>query len=263
MGVSIFKIVTKVLLLYILAEISAIWALSSDDLVDEDTEGNSTFDLLLERTREQGLVDLVIPSLVLLVNLLQKLQTLIVMQDMLRVFIICIACLNADHACLLLRPIISWVRDRISMLSSLPDTDAYKVLPVGRELLACLSTFKELCSSSEWKSVLDSLLLHIQSSRNEECDVDGRYERDGSDNLLNTFEWRKSPPLLCYWITLLRYLDSKDIVPEYAVEAVDALSSGALCFCMDGISLNLDRVSALKSLFGLPFNTSGADDFLE
>ncbi|KAG5552395.1 hypothetical protein RHGRI_010466 [Rhododendron griersonianum] len=38
------------------------------------TEGNSTSDLLLERTREQGLVDLVIPSLVLLVNLLQKLQ---------------------------------------------------------------------------------------------------------------------------------------------------------------------------------------------
>ncbi|KAG5544895.1 hypothetical protein RHGRI_017378 [Rhododendron griersonianum] len=29
------------------------------------------------------------------------------------------------------------------------------------------------------------------------------------------------------------------------------------------VSLNLDRVSVLKSLFGLPFNTSGADDFLE
>ncbi|KAI8562895.1 hypothetical protein RHMOL_Rhmol03G0070900 [Rhododendron molle] len=488
-----------------------------DYLVDEGSEGNSTSDLLLERTREQGLVDLVIPSLVLLVNLLQKLQdakeqhrntklmkallhlhremstrlascaadlsspypwsalgleaachllvsalacwpvygwtpglfsclvdslhatsllalgpkeaccllcllndllpeegfwlwkngmpmlsalrtlavgsllgpqkekqigwylqpehlervlsqltpqldkigqiilhcavsTLVVMQDMLRVFIIRIACLNADHACLLLHPIISWVRDRISVLSSLPDTDAYKVyrlldflsillehprakplllkegafqmlikvlerciavadsdekqfcdnrnidkcgfplltwhnyenlttedrsrimsyllkfckvLPVGRELLACLSTFKELCSSSEWKSALHSLLLHIQSSRNEECDVDGRYERDGSDNLLNTFEWRKSPPLLCCWITLLRSLDSKDVVPDYAVEAVDALSSGALCFCMDGISLNLERVSALKYLFGLPFNTSGADVFLE
>ncbi|KAF7145926.1 hypothetical protein RHSIM_Rhsim04G0136900 [Rhododendron simsii] len=246
---------------------------SFDYLVDEGTEGNSTSDLLLEHTREQGLVDLVIPSLVLLVNLLQKLQmstrlafsaadlsspypcsalgleaachllvsalacwpvygrtlglfsclvdshhatsllalgpkeawcllcllndllpeegfwlwkngmpmlsalrtlavgsllgpqkerqiglylqpehlervlsqltpqlgkigqiilhcavsTLVVMQDMLRVFIICIACLNADHACLLLRPIISWVRDQTSVLSSLPDTDAYKV----------------------------------------------------------------------------------------------------------------------------------------
>ncbi|KAF7146731.1 hypothetical protein RHSIM_Rhsim04G0099300 [Rhododendron simsii] len=43
-------------------------------LVGEGTEGNSTSDLLLERTREQGLVDLVIPSFVLLVNLLQKLQ---------------------------------------------------------------------------------------------------------------------------------------------------------------------------------------------
>lgn len=52
------------------------------------------------------------------------------MQDMLRVFIIRIACLNADHACLLLRPIISWVRDRISVSSSLPETDTYKVLAV-------------------------------------------------------------------------------------------------------------------------------------
>ncbi|KAG5552396.1 hypothetical protein RHGRI_010466 [Rhododendron griersonianum] len=44
------------------------------DVGDTSPTCNSTSDLLLERTREQGLVDLVIPSLVLLVNLLQKLQ---------------------------------------------------------------------------------------------------------------------------------------------------------------------------------------------
>jgi hypothetical protein len=47
---------------------------STDYLVDEGTECNSTSDLLLERNREQSLVDLLVPSLVLLINLLQKLQ---------------------------------------------------------------------------------------------------------------------------------------------------------------------------------------------
>lgn len=47
------------------------WA---DYLVDEGTECNSTSDLLLERNREQTLLDLLIPCLVLLINLLQKLK---------------------------------------------------------------------------------------------------------------------------------------------------------------------------------------------
>ncbi|KAL7225923.1 hypothetical protein ACSBR1_021135 [Camellia fascicularis] len=303
-------------------------------------------------------------------------STLAVIQDMLRVFIIRIACLNGDHARILLRPIILWIRDRISELSLLPDTDAYKVyrlldflaillehprakplllkegavqmlikvlerciaiadsdeqqfcdsrniakfgfsqltfcvpvcksislisdsrtsvqyigmhdrrdleplttedcsriflcllklckiLPVGRELLACLSTFKELGSCSEGQSALLSIFLHIQSSSTEEYDSDSRHERDGSYNLLNALEWRKSPPLLCCWITLLRSLDSKDDVPDFAIEAVGALSSGALLFCIDGKSLNLDRVVALKYLFGLPSDMSGTDDFPE
>ncbi len=46
----------------------------TDYLVDEGTECNSTSDLLLERNREQSLVDLLVPSLVLLINLLHKLQ---------------------------------------------------------------------------------------------------------------------------------------------------------------------------------------------
>ena len=46
----------------------------TDYLVDEGTECNSTSDLLLERNREKSLVDLLIPLLVLLITLLQKLQ---------------------------------------------------------------------------------------------------------------------------------------------------------------------------------------------
>lgn len=46
----------------------------TDYLVDEGTECNTTSDLLLERNREQSIVDLLVPSLVLLITLLQKLQ---------------------------------------------------------------------------------------------------------------------------------------------------------------------------------------------
>ncbi|KAH9287987.1 hypothetical protein KI387_032104, partial [Taxus chinensis] len=45
-----------------------------DYLVDEGAECNSTADLLLERSQEQFLVDMLLPSLILLLTLLRKLQ---------------------------------------------------------------------------------------------------------------------------------------------------------------------------------------------
>ena len=47
---------------------------------------------------------------------------------MLRVFIIRIACQKADNASLLLQPIMSWVRMRLSESSCQTDVDAYKVI---------------------------------------------------------------------------------------------------------------------------------------
>lgn len=47
---------------------------------------------------------------------------------MLRVFIIRIACQKAEQASKLLRPILSWINDHTSDLSSLSDTEAYKVI---------------------------------------------------------------------------------------------------------------------------------------
>ena len=46
----------------------------TDYLIDDGTECNSSSDLLLERNREQCLVDLLVPSLVFLITILQKLQ---------------------------------------------------------------------------------------------------------------------------------------------------------------------------------------------
>jgi len=48
--------------------------LPSDYLVDEGAELSSTTELLLDRTHEQAIVDLMIPSLVLLINLLNILR---------------------------------------------------------------------------------------------------------------------------------------------------------------------------------------------
>ena len=54
-------------------------------------------------------------------------QALVVIQDLLRVLIIRIACQNADNASVLLQPILSWIRDSVSESSSPSDTDVYKV----------------------------------------------------------------------------------------------------------------------------------------
>jgi hypothetical protein len=47
---------------------------STDYLVDEGAELSSTTELLLDRTHEKAIVDLMIPSLVLLINLLHILR---------------------------------------------------------------------------------------------------------------------------------------------------------------------------------------------
>lgn len=47
---------------------------SYDYLVDDGAEYNTTTDILLDRSHEQSLIDLMIPSLLLLINLLKKLQ---------------------------------------------------------------------------------------------------------------------------------------------------------------------------------------------
>ncbi|KAK4776143.1 hypothetical protein SAY87_024104 [Trapa incisa] len=52
---------------------------------------------------------------------------LIVIQDMLRVFIVRIACQNVENASILLRPIFSWISENVSNLSVPSEIDAYKI----------------------------------------------------------------------------------------------------------------------------------------
>ncbi|XP_076952954.1 protein virilizer homolog [Bidens hawaiensis] len=272
-------------------------------------------------------------------------SALVVIQDLLRIFIIRVACIHAESAAILLRPIILWIDERLSDSSTLTDTDAYKVcrsldfsasllehphakpillsegiiqllskalkssikipqlswcipvfrsismlsdsrhdrlstkkltaedcslllfqlftlvklLPVGKELVACLSAFKEIGSSSEGRSGLLSILSHIQSSYNEESDLGNRQLINDNFDLI---ELKESPPLLFCWRTLLNSIEIDDVASTPTVEAVEALSLGALTFCMDK-SLNLKMVDAMKYLFGLPCGTSNPNNSSE
>ncbi|OVA07160.1 Protein virilizer [Macleaya cordata] len=300
---------------------------------------------------------------------------LVVIQDMLRVFIIRIACQKADCAVVLLQPIISWIDDHVSESTPLSDTDVFKVvyrlldfiasllehpraktlllkegavglltkalkrcvdasisegkifsetrlpartgftllswclpvfksfalifasqvsmqhsgvyenleklstedcsvilnyilklcqvLPVGKELLGCLIVFKGLAACAEGRNAFASISVQIQSSNFEKNEPERRQEQDGNDGILYDFDWRRPPPLLYCYQNLLRSIDCEDSLSTYAIEAVSALFVGALCFCMEGKNLDLERISVLKYLFGLPFDLDGMEHFPE
>ncbi|KAI3471763.1 hypothetical protein Pfo_028416 [Paulownia fortunei] len=136
------------------------------------------------------------------------------------------------------------------------------VLPVGTELLACLSAFKEMGSSTEGQSALLSIVKHIQSSTIKDSEFQIKHESDASCSVIPASEWKDHPPLLCCWNTLLRSIDSKDVPAVQVAAAIDALASGALGFCRDGESVNSERIDAIKFLFGVK-NDDSLEGFVE
>ncbi|KAK8715597.1 hypothetical protein V6N13_042928 [Hibiscus sabdariffa] len=335
-------------------------------------------DWYLECGHLEKLFNQLTPQLDKIAQIIQHyaISALVVIQDMLRVFIIRVACQKAEQASKLLRPILSWIHDHSSDLSSLSDMDAYKVsrfldflagllehpyakvlllgegfsqiltgvldscfdvtdserrqvsdcrdsakygfaltglcipvfqsisllcssrtfprydgrhdmhkfeslspkdcsifinqllkfckvLPVGKELVSCLTAFKDMGSCTAGRSALLSALLDSSSSTRKELESERGNEKNVNFHFLNESEWRKSPPLLCCWIKLLGSVDSKDYLSPFTLEAANALSLGTLGFCLGGNSLNLNAVVALKFLFGLPDDMAGISDFPE
>ncbi|KAL4591857.1 hypothetical protein LXL04_004831 [Taraxacum kok-saghyz] len=266
-------------------------------------------------------------------------SALVVIQDMLRIFIVRVACAHADSAAILLRPIILYIDEWLSDPSALTDTDSYKVhrlldflasllehprakpillkegavqmlskvlnnshklswcipacrsislladsrhntktltaedcslllfslfrllkfLPVGKELVACLSAFKDLGSTSEGQNGLLSIFSLVQSlheeSENETSQI--------IDEKFDLIELNKSPPLLFTLRTLLNSIETEDTPSVSVIEAIEALSSGALSFCIDKKSLNIKMVDSLKYLFGLPCGITNANNSSE
>ncbi|KAL5992963.1 hypothetical protein ACLOJK_013883 [Asimina triloba] len=135
------------------------------------------------------------------------------------------------------------------------------VLPVGRELQACVVAFKELASSTTGRRALTSIFGKIQSSSAEDVEAGIANEGVGDGNLPDEHNWRRSPPLLICWRNLLQSINSKDGYSIYAIDAVHTLCWGALCLCVEG--KNLEGVLLLKCLFGLPCDLNGNDDYPE
>ncbi|XP_042045917.1 protein virilizer homolog isoform X1 [Salvia splendens] len=298
----------------------------------------------------------------------------VIVQEVLRVFVIRIACLNIDYASQLVKPIVSWISHRLLEQSVLSDVDAYKVnrllkflaillehpnakplllkeggfqmltevlerctgganfdvkqfpgninlakyefpvlswcipvfqclllisdgrtslqypgvhersnpycftveecstlwiyilrfcmvLPVATELVTCLSAFKEMASSAEGRNALLSIVKHAMPSAVEDSENQIKHESNTSCGLIYANELKENPPLLCCWTTLLKSIDSKDVPAAQVASAIYTLASGALGFCIDGESLNRERVSAIKFLFGV--REDSLEDFSE
>ncbi|KAK7392701.1 hypothetical protein VNO78_21145 [Psophocarpus tetragonolobus] len=136
-----------------------------------------------------------------------------------------------------------------------------QVLPVGKELLACLTAFKELASCGEGQMAFGAAHFDIHSHAHE---LESRKDdRNVNYNVSSVAEWRKCPPLLGCWMKLLRSIDSKEGLSTDAIEAVYALSVGSLQFCLSGNSLNSDRIVVLKYLFGVSDDTTRLFGFPE
>ncbi|MED6108787.1 hypothetical protein PIB30_027478 [Stylosanthes scabra] len=133
-----------------------------------------------------------------------------------------------------------------------------EVLPVGKELLACLTAFKELASCTEGQMAIRASLSGIHSQGHE---LESRNDKVVTYN--DVIEWKKCPPLLSCWMKLLRSINTKDDLSSGAVDAVYALSLGSLQFCIEGDSLNAERVAVLKYLFGLSDDLTRSADFPE
>lgn len=99
--------------------------------------------------------------------------------------------------------------------------------------------FKELGSCDMGQKTLVEF-YRIQSSAEEVGSQRGR-ERDENTihDILCDYELRRRPPLLHCWKELLRSVEFKDVLLDYAIEAIYALTSGCLSFCMDGKRLVL------------------------
>lgn len=127
-----------------------------------------------------------------------------------------------------------------------------QVLPVGRELVACVISFKELISSSQGRSAILSFLSQIRTSALEEQES---VERDTDANNLNDCDWRRSPPFLSCLKKLLISFDSKDSGSTFVIETIYALSLSAMRLSLEG--KDPEGVVMFKFLFGLQDDHDG------
>lgn len=78
------------------------------------------------------------------------------------------------------------------------------------------------------------MYMCIQFSGDQVLESETKHGADGNYYTFNASEWKQHPPLLRCWLTLLKSISSENLPQLYAVEALSALSLGALRFALDG-----------------------------
>lgn len=101
-------------------------------------------------------------------------------------------------------------------------------------MVACLLAFKAISSSAEGRSAFQSIYLCVRSSGDQELKSEAKHGGDGKFFTIDAPKWKKHPPLLHCWLTLLRSISSGNLPQVHAVEALAALSLGVLRFVLDG-----------------------------
>ncbi|CAI0405945.1 unnamed protein product [Linum tenue] len=137
-----------------------------------------------------------------------------------------------------------------------------QVLPVGRELLSCLMSLKEMGSCSEGRSALLTSLSSVVNGTPKEVESQKGDEMNGNRSG-DVYGWSKNPALLHCWMKLLKSVDYSDGLSTCAVEAINALSVGSLSFCVNDKSLNWNAVAAIKYLYGIPNDMDETDSLSE
>lgn len=112
--------------------------------------------------------------------------------------------------------------------------DVLQVLPVGKELLACVRSFKEISSCKEGRDSLKAAFGSFSSSVVHERD-----KGHETNQIYNGSEsgWSKRAPLLCCWKKMWNSSEASDDSSSFAAQGLDLLSSGCLSFCVDGTRL--------------------------
>ncbi|GER27313.1 hypothetical protein STAS_03009 [Striga asiatica] len=135
------------------------------------------------------------------------------------------------------------------------------VLPLGKELLACLSAFKDMVCYTEGQNALLTVVKHIQLSAVQDSESQTKHAANASWGVICASEWGH-PPMLCCWTNLIRLFESNDVPAIEVAKAMYLLASGMLGFCMNGESVKPERVAAMKLLFGMKSDAS-SESFVE
>ncbi|CAN6455259.1 unnamed protein product [Victoria cruziana] len=127
-----------------------------------------------------------------------------------------------------------------------------QVLPVGKELEACLASFKALACCDQGKSAFFSMFEHFKSVVLSDKEMEEGNSRDSDSGFFDQYNWMKSSPLLICWRKLLQFIELEIECPIKVFESINLLSVG--CFHLSSGYESLQGVSMIKCLFGLSYD---------